>query len=265
MSIIRVEKRADPYVRIDKVPLEDARLSWKARGLLAYLLSKPDKWEIVVAYLVKQAPDGETSLRAGLKELMDAGYIERRQVRENGKIVKVAYTVYERPKNTPLGENPNTENLNLQNQALVTNEEEVTNEEKDSLPASLPKQPTAQQREEREARTALRLIGRVWNEQAQLITHGKGALDSALPSVRARLRDGHTVEELAQAIRNLNAAIEDPSNGWTYRGYTLKEFLSREAGGVMERFLAGNGGFKKKAGNTIHQRGGELTNDFFDN
>lgn len=40
MSIVRINKRDNPYVQIDHRVLEDTRLSWKAKGLLAYLLSK---------------------------------------------------------------------------------------------------------------------------------------------------------------------------------------------------------------------------------
>jgi hypothetical protein len=42
MSIIRCQKKRHPYAQIDKTPLLDTRLSWKARGILAYLLTKPD-------------------------------------------------------------------------------------------------------------------------------------------------------------------------------------------------------------------------------
>ena len=73
--IIRVKKGEDPYVRIDKVPINDTRLSWKARGLLLYLLSKPDDWKVRIEHLITQAPDGERAVRSGIKELIEAGYM----------------------------------------------------------------------------------------------------------------------------------------------------------------------------------------------
>ncbi len=75
--IIRTPNR-ERYVTISKVPLEDPRLSWKARGLHAYLISKPDGWKVIVAHLVAQGPDGKAAVMAGLKELEDYGYIVRR-------------------------------------------------------------------------------------------------------------------------------------------------------------------------------------------
>lgn len=65
------------YTVIPNATLEDSRLSWKARGILSYLLTKPDRWEVMVAHLVKAAPDGRDSVMSGLRELRDAGYIVR--------------------------------------------------------------------------------------------------------------------------------------------------------------------------------------------
>ena len=74
--IIRTPNR-DKFTIISNVPLNDERLSWKARGLLAYLLSKPDSWAVVVADLVKRSPDGRASVLTGLVELEKLGYIKR--------------------------------------------------------------------------------------------------------------------------------------------------------------------------------------------
>ena len=43
-EVIRVQKRPSSFVMMDKSFLEDTRLSYKAKGILAYLLSKPDNW-----------------------------------------------------------------------------------------------------------------------------------------------------------------------------------------------------------------------------
>ncbi|MCU5830256.1 replication protein, partial [Clostridioides difficile] len=49
MGIIRVSKDKDnPYVVLNKTCLEDVKLSWQAKGLHSYLISKPDHWKIYV-------------------------------------------------------------------------------------------------------------------------------------------------------------------------------------------------------------------------
>ena len=67
--------------------LTDKNLSWKAKGLMAFFLSSPDRLKLNLLDLGDQSSDGRDSLRAGLKELEDAGYIQSGQIRKNGKIV----------------------------------------------------------------------------------------------------------------------------------------------------------------------------------
>lgn len=111
MSIIRTAKDADPYARIDNRALRDKALSWKARGLLAYLLSMPDNWETNIEHLAKQGPDGRAAVSAGLKELQKAGYLHRQRVRgESGRMSGWESVIHEQPQLkvlvTPKAENP---------------------------------------------------------------------------------------------------------------------------------------------------------------
>lgn len=55
--------------------LRDHRLSFKARGLLAYILSMPDNFKFTAELLTRHAPDGRQSVITGLRELRDAGYL----------------------------------------------------------------------------------------------------------------------------------------------------------------------------------------------
>ncbi|MEV2909470.1 helix-turn-helix domain-containing protein [Paenibacillus larvae] len=76
-TIIRTNKHENPYVMIDKYGFNDERLSWKAKGLLGYLLSKPDDWQIYECDLIKQSADGRDSVRTALRELEKFGYLTR--------------------------------------------------------------------------------------------------------------------------------------------------------------------------------------------
>lgn len=83
---------------MDKHGVEDKNLSWKAKGILAYLMSKYNNWKTVDAHLVKQSVDGLTSTRAGLKELSDFGYrIKVRVVSDTGKLLRWETFVFEKP------------------------------------------------------------------------------------------------------------------------------------------------------------------------
>jgi hypothetical protein len=86
VSIIRVEHdREKPYTIIDNRTINDDRLSWDALGLLTWLLSKPDHWTVRAIALQSIRKAGKHLIKRLLKELEDAGYLTRNQIRaENG-------------------------------------------------------------------------------------------------------------------------------------------------------------------------------------
>ncbi|AWB45296.1 helix-turn-helix domain-containing protein [Paenibacillus sp. CAA11] len=96
-GIVRVSKRESGYAVLDTYFLGDTRLSWKAKGMLAYLLSKPSNWTVYTTDLIKRSRDGRDAVYSALKELESCGYVERRQARENGRITGTETVVYERP------------------------------------------------------------------------------------------------------------------------------------------------------------------------
>lgn len=79
-GIIRTRKRNN-YTVVDKTPFEDERLTWAARGVLAYLLTKPDDWKVRVNDLLRKAPGcGRDQMRKILAEIEAYGYITREKV-----------------------------------------------------------------------------------------------------------------------------------------------------------------------------------------
>lgn len=100
-GIIRTAKdREHPYQTMNTSVFQNNSLSLEARGLLGYLLSKPDDWEVRFADLIANAAGpncGEDRLRRILKELEAAGYIIRtRRNIAHGRFEWVT-TVYETP------------------------------------------------------------------------------------------------------------------------------------------------------------------------
>jgi len=97
--IIRVNKKDQPYVLISKELINDKSLSYKAKGIMGYLLSKPDGWHVRIGDLINQSTDGEKSVRSGVKELKTIGYmipaIERDPT--TGRVLKYDYEVREKP------------------------------------------------------------------------------------------------------------------------------------------------------------------------
>jgi len=95
-TIYRVVKSADnPYVMIDRRPIDNPNLSFKAKGILTYLMSRPDGWEVSVADLINHTVEGEASVRSGLKELKVAGHLKYTSMRQKGRITGWLIEVFE--------------------------------------------------------------------------------------------------------------------------------------------------------------------------
>ena len=116
MDIVRVIKSKD-YTTICNRIFKDKRLSLKAKGLLAMLLSLSDHWELSIKGLEAILKEGRTSIRSTMNELIENGYVERQQIRENNKFIGVDYIVFELPKS----QNLTTGNLTSQNSPQVSN------------------------------------------------------------------------------------------------------------------------------------------------
>jgi len=101
-KIIRIEKTPGTFVTMNKGFLEDDRLSYKEKGLLGYILSKPDDWKIIVKDLTNNATDGRDSVYSGLKELEKYGYYKKEPVRdEKGRVSHWESIIYECPNGEP--------------------------------------------------------------------------------------------------------------------------------------------------------------------
>lgn len=106
MSIVRIQHDKDrPYVQINKKFLENPNLSWAAKGLLSYLISRPDNWRVSVSHLSKiynGKGGGEKAIYTILKELKEQGYCEYIQDKaEKGHYAKVEYVISEFQKILP--------------------------------------------------------------------------------------------------------------------------------------------------------------------
>ena len=98
MAIIKIIKRENPYIQIDKTGINDNRLSWGASGLLTYLIGRPDNWNINLNHLATvKDKDKKDKTRGYLNELREFEYCHYFEVRKGGRIIQNFYLVFEVP------------------------------------------------------------------------------------------------------------------------------------------------------------------------
>ncbi|MDZ4452846.1 hypothetical protein ORM34_18355 [Bacillus cereus] len=121
MATFRVSKDKN-YTTINNTGLRDERLTWKAKGILAYILSLPDDWVFYMEEVAKHSKDKIDSLKSGMKELKEHGYVKRFPVKdEKGKITRWETIIYEVPQGEyPLVENPQVEKPLVENPLLLS-------------------------------------------------------------------------------------------------------------------------------------------------
>ncbi len=65
--------------------LKDKNISFKSKGIYAYLFSKPDEWDFSSNRIVLETKDARKSILSGLRELEDSGYLSREKL-PNGRM-----------------------------------------------------------------------------------------------------------------------------------------------------------------------------------
>lgn len=85
---IFLKKKFNEYAQVHNTLLRDSTLSWKAKGIGAYLESHQDGYNLSYEFIQGAAKDGRESVQSGVKELKEAGYLEILQIRNEDGTIK---------------------------------------------------------------------------------------------------------------------------------------------------------------------------------
>lgn len=97
-NIILMSRREDPFARVPKSLLNDSRLSWKAKGIISYLIGKPSDWKTNVLDVSLHSTDGVKAVRSAMNELKKLGYARLDKVQSaNGKIAEWLWKISDSP------------------------------------------------------------------------------------------------------------------------------------------------------------------------
>ncbi|MCU5745885.1 conserved phage C-terminal domain-containing protein [Staphylococcus sp. SQ8-PEA] len=128
MATFRVYKESGNFVTVHKDFIHDSNISWKAKGILLYLLSRPDDWQIYETELEQHSTDGLSGLKSGIKQLEEIGYIQRNRKRDkSGRLNGYEYLVYEQPHHIRFSNVGKTVNGKTNNGKTVNGKSHTTN------------------------------------------------------------------------------------------------------------------------------------------
>ena len=216
MSVIRVCKTKD-YSVMSNTHIRDINLNLKSKGLMSLMLALPEDWNYSVEGLVKLVPkDGETSVRSAIKELETFGYLERKPIRENGKIIDWEYIIYEKPfVEKPQVEKPQVENQGQLNTNILNTKEYIEYKEK-----SKPQKAKTDNIQECED------ILNFWNS-LEIVKH-KTLNEDLIKAIKKALSTFDSAE-IKIYITRYNQVLKDKKYYFSYV-WSLKDFLNRKNG-----------------------------------
>jgi hypothetical protein len=129
----------DQFVQIPNAWMRDNRLSLKARGLIAQIMTHRENWSLSINRLALDNNEGKHAIRQAIAELEKFGYLVRDQVNDK-RFAEAIWTTRD-PFEIPLSENPlseiplsenrTTKNNNLLEEQLI--EENTKNTTKRDL------------------------------------------------------------------------------------------------------------------------------------
>ena len=202
-TFVRVEKNRN-YTTIHNEFLKRKDLSWKAKGIMTYLLSLPDDWVVNLDEIKRNATDGESSFRSGWKELVSAGYVSRQPVRDE-KTKKIDYWETVIKESISKDKSHNVENHNVgihqvgnhkvDNRELLSTKELSTNKPITNIQKEHQPSDDGQSTSER--------FEVLWKEYPR-----KEGKKKAFASYKRALKNGVTDEEIMEGLEKYNQYIK---------------------------------------------------------
>lgn len=193
--IIRTPKE-DNFTRVDNILVNDKSLSLKAKGIMLYILSKPDDWKVYIKEITKNNKDGIDSVRSGINELLLLKYIQREKRRGEDGTYAWEYIINENPYNTTNQSTldyPDMDYPGMENPTILTTDSTKTNNTNMYI-------------------SFIREFNNLVGTNHRPTNKVKGQFNS-------RIKDGYTLEDILKAVKNAvkdNFLMGDNKNGRRY-------------------------------------------------
>lgn len=230
---MRVEKTKN-YSVINNEFIRREDLSWKAKGILTYILTLPDDWIININEIMTHATEGEKAFRSGWKELKDAGYVNRYPVRDKESNKITHWETVIRESVDMKGFQPLTQNVQVQNAQVQNVQVQKDNLQSTYITKDLSKQNTESNKDSTSSsdehdRIPYSEIVEYLNEKTNSQYRPTSKKTQAL--IKARYNDGFNVDDF-------KIVIDNKTTEW-YNDIKMSKFLRPETlfGTKFESYL----------------------------
>jgi hypothetical protein len=113
--------------------LNSKTITLKAKGLFAFIQSKPDNWDFSVERISMQLLEGVDSIRKAVIELEESGYLVRHKYQNEKGFWEIEYILYETPStDNPTLDNPRLDCPSLEN-TQNNSKKEISNKDNSNI------------------------------------------------------------------------------------------------------------------------------------
>jgi hypothetical protein len=231
MTIQRTPRPQSNFTILSNEILRDHRLSFRARGILVSVLSRPDNWRTSADSLANESVEGRGAILTALKELETCGYLERvKYQNEQGHWVSDSL-IFDKPKyGKPTSAEPTSENPTVLKELFNKNLEQVEITPSDINASNIVAEYVDAYEHYLGEKPPTRSIGRIAKDAKQLLAEGKdaklliAAAEDCAISGHANLSSSYT---WALAEHTRNDKKKSPAQGWI-------ELLNQETTNQLE-------------------------------
>lgn len=96
MPVFRINKNSN-YTVMSNFHLRDKNLSFKAKGMLSFMLSLPEDWDYSLSGLCSVSKEGIRAIRSIIQELEENKYLEIKKFKDEKGLFEYEYSIYEYP------------------------------------------------------------------------------------------------------------------------------------------------------------------------
>lgn len=204
-------KESIPFTQVANDVLNDKQLSMQAKGLYAYIYSKPNDWDFSFKRISEDMGNGTRSVLSTLKELERSGLLKRIKQSDGHTTYWVTFppnnfVLSPSVENAHLGQKPSVRFRNLPKRQLgethtISNKEDTSNKEEESKTSKPAKTQVLQGSQWNELIDAFKDVNPMYSE----FYHNRSER-SALESLAKQI----TFDKLLATIKQLPAIIQQP-------------------------------------------------------
>jgi DNA-binding transcriptional regulator GbsR (MarR family) len=92
---MKTKKPTHPYGYVANTIINNENLSFNAKGVYLYILSKPDSWDFSHERIAKSSTTSRHAVRSAIQELEDRGLLKRKKLKTGRMVYFIVDPVYE--------------------------------------------------------------------------------------------------------------------------------------------------------------------------